>query len=85
MKQINLGLSHLFITKKIFWEKEWIFSLFPCFTTMLFNISVKFNHENADLCMKPFLQFVLPIDVEFLVSVFFIWLTGELKFWKHIF
>ena len=31
-----------------------------------------FNHENADLYIKPFLQFLLPIDMESLACVFFI-------------
>ena len=34
--------------------------------------SVKFNHENADLCIKPLLKFLLPVDMESRACVFFI-------------
>ena len=88
MKQMCLGLSHFFnmhfCSKKFFREKDWIFSLFPCYTNWV-DTSEEFNHENVDLCIKPFLKFLLPIHMESMACVFFIWLESELKFWKHIF
>ena len=74
MKQISLGLSHLFnmhFCNKFFSEKKTEYSVF-FHVLQTVDTSVEFNHENADLCIKPFLKFLLPIDMESLVCVFFI-------------